>query len=90
MHIPGLSLAIVRAGRITKSQGYGFANLELSAHTIKETVMKSARNGHWFIEWQLRTSCIYGADARVPKHCDAQGILEMVRRTRRVRLLCFL
>ena len=38
LHIPGPSLAIVRAGRITKTQVYVFANLELSAHATKETV----------------------------------------------------
>ena len=37
LHIPGLSLAIVRDGRITKAQGYGFANLELRVHATKET-----------------------------------------------------
>lgn len=38
LHIPGLSLAIVRDGRIAKSAGYGFANLELKAQATKETV----------------------------------------------------
>ena len=48
LHIPGLSLAIVRAGRITKSQGYGFANLELSAHATKETVYEIGSNTKQF------------------------------------------
>jgi D-alanyl-D-alanine carboxypeptidase len=38
LHIPGVSLAIVRVGRITKAQGYGFANLELKAPATKDTV----------------------------------------------------
>jgi CubicO group peptidase (beta-lactamase class C family) len=48
LHIPGLSLAIVRAGGITKSQGYGFANLELSAHATKETVYEIGSNTKQF------------------------------------------
>jgi CubicO group peptidase (beta-lactamase class C family) len=31
LHIPGGSLAIVRDGRVSKAQGYGFANFELKA-----------------------------------------------------------
>jgi len=38
LHIPGASLAIVRDGRITKAQGYGFANLELKSPATKDTV----------------------------------------------------
>jgi D-alanyl-D-alanine carboxypeptidase len=38
LHIPGASLAIVRDGRIIKTQGYGFANLELKAPATKDTV----------------------------------------------------
>ena len=38
LHVPGASLAIVRDGRITKAQGYGFANLELRSPATKETV----------------------------------------------------
>ena len=38
LHIPGVSLAVVRDGRITKAQGYGFSNLELKTLATKETV----------------------------------------------------
>lgn len=38
LHVPGASIAIVRDGRITKAQGYGFANLELGSPATKETV----------------------------------------------------
>jgi CubicO group peptidase (beta-lactamase class C family) len=48
LHIPGLSLAIVRDGRITKAQGYGFANLELKAHATKETVYEIGSNTKQF------------------------------------------
>ena len=48
LHIPGLSLAIVRDGRITKAQGYGFANLELRAQATKETVYEIGSNTKQF------------------------------------------
>jgi D-alanyl-D-alanine carboxypeptidase len=48
LHIPGLSLAIVRDGRITKAQGYGFANVELKAHVTKETVYEIGSNTKQF------------------------------------------
>jgi D-alanyl-D-alanine carboxypeptidase len=38
LHVPGVSLAVVRDGRTIKAQGYGFANLELKAPATKETV----------------------------------------------------
>ena len=37
-HIPGLSLAIVRDGKIVKAAGYGFANVELGARATPQTV----------------------------------------------------
>ena len=43
LHIPGVSLAIVRDGKIIKAQGYGVANPELSTHATKKRFMKSAR-----------------------------------------------
>jgi len=48
LHIPGLSLAVVRAGRVTKAQGYGIANLELSAHATRETVYEIGSNTKQF------------------------------------------
>src|SRR6266576_1355133 len=48
LHIPGLSLAIVRDGRIAKAQGYGFANLELKAHATTETVYEIGSNTKQF------------------------------------------
>jgi CubicO group peptidase (beta-lactamase class C family) len=38
MHIPGLSLAVVRNGQILKERGYGVANLELSSPATPQTV----------------------------------------------------
>ena len=37
-HIPGLSLAIVQAGKVVKSKGYGLANIELNVHATPGTV----------------------------------------------------
>ncbi len=37
-HIPGLSIAIVRSGRVVKAQGYGLASVELNAPATAETV----------------------------------------------------
>jgi len=48
LHIPGVSLAIVRGGRITKAQGYGFANLELKAQAKKDTVYEIGSNTKQF------------------------------------------
>jgi CubicO group peptidase (beta-lactamase class C family) len=48
LHIPGVSLAIVRDGRVIKVQGYGFANLELKAPAKKETVYEIGSNTKQF------------------------------------------
>lgn len=37
-HIPGLSLAIVKDGKIIKAKGYGLANVELNVPTTKDSV----------------------------------------------------
>ncbi len=37
-HIPGLSIAIVRNNKLIKSNGYGFANLELNVTATTKTV----------------------------------------------------
>jgi CubicO group peptidase (beta-lactamase class C family) len=48
LHIPGVSLAIIRDGRMLKAQGYGFANLELKAPATKETVYEIGSNTKQF------------------------------------------
>jgi D-alanyl-D-alanine carboxypeptidase len=40
LHIPGLSVAVVREGRIAKSGGYGLANVELKAPVSEDTVFE--------------------------------------------------
>ena len=48
LHIPGVSLAIVRDGRTIKTQGYGFANIELKAPATKVTVYEIGSNTKQF------------------------------------------
>jgi len=38
LHIPGISLAVVRDTQIIKAKGYGFANVEWNASATKDTV----------------------------------------------------
>lgn len=42
--IPGLQLAVVRNGKIIKSQSYGMANIELNAPVTDETMFEIASN----------------------------------------------
>jgi len=39
-HVPGMSLAVVRAGKVIKTKGYGWADLENSIRVTPETVFK--------------------------------------------------
>jgi D-alanyl-D-alanine carboxypeptidase len=48
-HIPGLSLAVIKDGKIIKAEGYGFANLELSVPARPETVFKIGSLSKQFI-----------------------------------------
>jgi CubicO group peptidase (beta-lactamase class C family) len=41
-HIPGLSLAVVREGRVIKQKGYGLASVELNVQAAPETVYQLA------------------------------------------------
>ena len=47
-HIPGISLAIVKEGKIVKAQGYGFANLEHQVPAKPETIYQSGSVGKQF------------------------------------------
>ena len=47
-HIPGLSLAIVRDGRVVLVKGYGFANVEHQVPVKPETVFQSGSIGKQF------------------------------------------
>ena len=41
-HIPGLSLAVVRDGKLVKTQGYGYLNRDLNVHTRTSSVFPIA------------------------------------------------
>jgi CubicO group peptidase (beta-lactamase class C family) len=47
-HIPGLALAVIRDGRVVKSQGYGLANIELGVPVTPETVFQLGSIGKQF------------------------------------------
>src|SRR6266446_6882719 len=42
LHIPSLSLAVIKDGRIVKARGYGLANVELNVPATKDTVYEIA------------------------------------------------
>lgn len=48
-HIPGLSLAVVKNGVVTKAKGFGLANLETATPAAPETVYKIGSLGKQFI-----------------------------------------
>jgi len=48
-HIPGLSLAVIRDGKIIKAEGYGLANVELNVPATAETVYKIGSVSKQFI-----------------------------------------
>ena len=48
-NIPGLSLAIVKDGKIIKSEGYGLANIKLNLPATPDTVYKIASVSKQFI-----------------------------------------
>lgn len=48
LHIPGLSLAVVRDGRLVKAQGYGLANLELKVPVRPQTAFEIGSVGKQF------------------------------------------
>lgn len=47
-HIPGLSLAIVRDGKILKTKGYGLSNVELDSAATESTIYQSGSLGKQF------------------------------------------
>jgi CubicO group peptidase (beta-lactamase class C family) len=46
--IPGLALLVIRDGKIIKSQGYGFSNVELQVPVKPETIFQSGSMGKQF------------------------------------------
>src|SRR5262249_47949636 len=48
-HVPGLSLAVIKDGKIIKVEGYGLANVELNVSARPETVYKIGSVSKQFI-----------------------------------------
>jgi D-alanyl-D-alanine carboxypeptidase len=48
-HIPGLSLAVIKEGKVVKAKGYGWANVETKTPATTETVYKIASVSKQFI-----------------------------------------
>lgn len=70
-HIPGLSLAVLKAGKPVKVKGYGLANLELSTPVTPETVFKIGSVSKQFIAagiMQLAAERKVGLDDSVRKY----------------------
>ena len=47
-HIPGLSMLVVKAGRIVRAEGFGLANVELQVPVKPETIFQSGSVGKQF------------------------------------------
>lgn len=48
-HVPGVSLAVIKDGKVVKAQGYGLANVELNVPAGPETVYKIGSVSKQFI-----------------------------------------
>lgn len=73
LHIPGLSLAVVREGKVVKASGYGLANLETNTPAAPETVYKTASLSKPFIAsaiMLLVQEGKIGLDDKVDKYLD--------------------
>lgn len=73
MHIPGLSLAVVKEGKIIKASGYGLANLETNTPAAPETAYKTASLSKPFIAAAillLMQEGKIGLDDKVSKYLD--------------------
>jgi D-alanyl-D-alanine carboxypeptidase len=72
-HIPGLSLAVVRDGKIIKVKGYGLANVETNSPATPETVYKIASISKQFLAagiMLLVEEGKIGLDDKVSKYLD--------------------
>jgi len=69
--IPGVSIAIVRDGKLAKAEGYGLANVELSAPATADTIYQSGSTGKQFTAagiLLLAEGGKLGLDDRLSKH----------------------
>ena len=49
LHVPGMSIAVIKEGKVVKAQGYGLANVELNVPANPETVYKIGSISKQFI-----------------------------------------
>lgn len=71
--IPGLSLAVVKEGKVIKAEGYGLANVELNVPARPETVYKIASVSKQFIAtgiMLLLQEGRIGLDDKIGKYLD--------------------
>jgi Beta-lactamase len=77
LHIPGLSMAVVKEGQIVKASGYGMANLETSSPATPETVYKAASLSKPFIAAAillLMQEGQIGLDDKVSKYLEGSPV----------------
>src|SRR5688572_4828361 len=73
-HVPGLSVAVVRNGKLVKAKGYGHANLELSVPATRDTVYQLASVTKQFTAtavMMLVEEGKIGLDDRIDRHLSA-------------------
>jgi CubicO group peptidase (beta-lactamase class C family) len=73
-HIPGLSLAVVRDGRVVKSRGYGFASIEHQAPASPNTVYELASTTKPFVATAIMLLAEDGKlriDDRIAQYIDS-------------------
>jgi CubicO group peptidase (beta-lactamase class C family) len=72
-HIPGVSLAVVRSGKVIKAQGYGLADLEHEIPVTPETVFKIGSVSKQFLATGIMLLAQDGrlsVDDPIAKHLD--------------------
>jgi CubicO group peptidase (beta-lactamase class C family) len=72
-HIPGLSLAVVKDGKLLKARGYGLANVETNTPATPETVYKISSISKPFLAagvMLLVQDEKLGLDDRISKHLN--------------------
>lgn len=72
-HIPGLSIAIVRDGKVIRAQGYGLANVELNVPATADTVFRIGSVSKQFIASEIMLLVEEGKvslDERVGKYLE--------------------
>jgi CubicO group peptidase (beta-lactamase class C family) len=94
-HIPGLSLAVVKDGKLIKAKGYGLANVELDVPATKDTVYNIASIGKQFTATAVmmlvedgRIGLDYGITnylADLPKAWDNVTVRQLLTHTSGIR-----